>query len=220
MTRRPVFASPVSMIEVGLKAPLHIREERVSRHPASRVLYISDIHLRRRRSEAISRQVLDAVIRCAPDLVLLGGDLVDGSTELPALSDLVEDMCETAPVLAVGGNHDYRVGMSRVADAVMSGGGRWIHDRGARITHGDRVITVAGPATTAPMSGDVRILCAHNPNIWKSSRDAGYDLVLAGHLDDAVALQRGRPQVAAEGEFGVVLALHEEVSRNAEQARC
>jgi predicted MPP superfamily phosphohydrolase len=26
------------------------------------------------------------------------------------------------------------------------------------------------------------VLCAHNPRIWKTSRHAGYDLVLAGHL--------------------------------------
>lgn len=64
------------MIEVGLKAALHIREERLSQHPdASRVLYISDIHLRRRLSAAISEQVLDAVSRCAPDLVLYPGAL-------------------------------------------------------------------------------------------------------------------------------------------------
>lgn len=171
------------MIEVGLKAPLHIREERLSRHrEACRVLYISDIHLRRRRSDAISRQVLDAVSRCTPDLVLLGGDLVDSPSELPALSELVERVCDTAPVLAVAGNHDRRVGIDRVADAVVSGGGGWIHERGARITHDGRLITVAGPETTTRMDGDVRILCAHNPSIWKSSRDAGYDLVLAGHL--------------------------------------
>jgi predicted MPP superfamily phosphohydrolase len=178
-----VFASPTDMIEVGLKAPLHIREERVSHHPhTSRVVYISDIHLRKRRSGAISRQVLDAVHRCTPDLVLLGGDLVDGLSELPALSDLVDHIGGTAPVLAVGGNHDQRVGITRVADAVMAGGGSWIHERGARITHGDRTIAVAGPATAAPIAGDVRILCAHNPNVWKSSREAGYHLVLAGHL--------------------------------------
>lgn len=171
------------MIEVGLTAPLHIREERVSHHSdASRVLYISDIHLRRRRSSAISQQVRDAVNRCAPDLVLLGGDLVDGSSELPALSGLVRDICDTAPVLAIGGNHDQRVGIGRVAEAVAHGGGGWIHECGARVTHDGRVITIAGPATTKRMDGDVRILCAHNPNVWKSSRDAGYDLVLAGHL--------------------------------------
>jgi predicted MPP superfamily phosphohydrolase len=26
------------------------------------------------------------------------------------------------------------------------------------------------------------VLCAHNPSIWKPARDAGFDLVLAGHL--------------------------------------
>ncbi len=175
--------SPNSMIEVGLRSALHIREERVSHHPdASRVLYISDIHLRRRRSGAISRQVLDAVSRSAPDLVLLGGDLVDSASELPALRALVRDLCAFAPVLAVAGNHDCRVGIDRVADAVVAGGGGWIHERGARVTHDGRVISVAGPETTARMEGDVRILCAHNPKIWKSTRDAGYDLVLAGHL--------------------------------------
>lgn len=171
------------MIEVGLRSALHIREERVSHRPgASRLLYISDIHLRKRRSEAISRQVRDAVTRSAPDLVLLGGDLVDGASELPALRDLVEDICTSAPVLAVGGNHDRRVGIDRVAEAVVAGGGGWIHERGARITHDGRVIAVAGPETTTQLEGDVRILCAHNPRIWKSTRDAGFDLVLAGHL--------------------------------------
>jgi len=28
----------------------------------------------------------------------------------------------------------------------------------------------------------VRVLCAHNPRIWRTSRHDGYDLVLAGHL--------------------------------------
>lgn len=171
------------MLDVGLRAPLHIREERVSHHPdASRVLYMSDIHLRKRRSETISRQVLDAVSRSAPDLVLLGGDLADGSSELAALSALVRDICETAPVLAIGGNHDRQVGIGRVAAAVERGGGGWIHECGARITHSGRLISVAGPETTTRMDGDVRILCAHNPRIWRLSRDAGYDLVLAGHL--------------------------------------
>lgn len=30
--------------------------------------------------------------------------------------------------------------------------------------------------------GDLRILCAHNPRIWKTARHRGFDLVLAGHL--------------------------------------
>ena len=42
-------------------------------------------------------------------------------------------LCEVAPVFAVGGNHDRHVGMNRVRDAVVGGGGKWIHASSARI---------------------------------------------------------------------------------------
>jgi hypothetical protein len=171
------------MLEIGWNRALHVREERVSaRHDACRLLYVSDIHLRHGRSDAICRQVMDAVTRSTPDLVLLGGDLVDRSSELSALSDLVRRLHDVAPVLAIGGNHDRQVGMNRVRKAVVDGGGHWIHDGIARVTHGRRVIAVSGPDTTRPVDGHVHILCAHNPRIWKTTRHAGYDLVLAGHL--------------------------------------
>ena len=87
-----------------------------------------------------------------------------------------------APVLAIGGNHDRQIGMDAVREAVARGGGQWIHDRvGARDPSG-RVIAVSGPETPPNDEGHVRVLCAHNPRIWKTSRHAGYDLVLAGHL--------------------------------------
>ncbi len=86
------------------------------------------------------------------------------------------------PVLAIGGNHDRQVGMDLVRDAVVTGCGQWIQDGCAQVTHGGRVIAVAGPAAEVSIKGDVRVLCAHNPRIWRRSRHDGYDLVLAGHL--------------------------------------
>ncbi len=145
-------------------------------------MYISDIHLRRGRSDNLSRRVIESVRRSEADVVLLGGDLVDSPSELSNLSDLVRGLCKFGPVLAVGGNHDNRVGLGRVSEAVIIGGGDWIHDGTALITHGFRDIAVSGPNTAALPDGDVRILCAHNPSIWKTSRQRGYDLVLAGHL--------------------------------------
>jgi predicted MPP superfamily phosphohydrolase len=115
-------------------------------------------------------------------VVLLGGDLVDCSSELGRLSDLVATVREVAPVAAIGGNHDQQLGMDRVRDAVTHGGGQWIHDGTARLTHGERVIAVSGPDAPGPVDGDVRVLCAHNPRVWKTARIAGFDLVLAGHL--------------------------------------
>jgi uncharacterized protein len=170
-------------LEIGFNQTLHVREERLSTRPdACRLLYVSDIHLRNGRSDTLCRQVLDSVARCNPDVVLLGGDLVDRSSELSRLSDLVSALRGVAPVLAVGGNHDRQIGMDRVRGAVVRGGGQWIHDRVERVIHRGRLIAVSGPETAAHADGHVRILCAHNPRIWKRSCDAGYHLVLAGHL--------------------------------------
>ena len=171
------------MLEVGLGGPLYVREERIStRRDACRLLYVSDLHLRRGRSDKLCRQVLDSAHRAGPDVILLGGDLVDRKSQLSKLRELVENLTVTAPVLAVGGNHDNRVGMQRVRDAVTEGGGNWIHSESVCVAHGSRVITVSGPAATQSAAGDVRILCAHNPRIWKRSREGGFDLVRAGHL--------------------------------------
>jgi predicted MPP superfamily phosphohydrolase len=168
---------------IGLNGTLHIREERLSIRPdACRLMYVSDIHLRRTRCDNLCRQVIESA-RCSNiDALLLGGDLVDGPEELDKLGDLVGALCEVAPVFAVGGNHDRHVGINRVRDAIVSGGGQWIHAGVAHIRHGSRVIAVSGPETVYLPDGDFQVLCAHDPRVWKTARQHGYDLVLAGHL--------------------------------------
>jgi uncharacterized protein len=170
-------------LAIGLSGHLHVRDERLSpRSDACRLMFISDIHLRRNRSDLLCRQVIEAARSSELDALLLGGDLVDGANELGKLRDLVGALCEIAPVLAVGGNHDRSVGLRRVRDAVVGGGGRWIHTDSARIVHAGRAIAISGPDATSVPEGDVRVLCAHNPRVWKTARGRGYDLVLAGHL--------------------------------------
>ena len=51
-----------------------------------------------------------------------------------------------------------------------------------RVAHGSRVIAVSGPEAAYLPEGDFQVLCAHNPRVWKTARQNGYDLVLAGHL--------------------------------------
>jgi predicted MPP superfamily phosphohydrolase len=173
----------VGSLSIGLGGGLHIREERLStRHDACRLLYVSDIHLRRRRSDLLCRQVVEAARSCEIDMLLMGGDLVDEPTELGKLCDLVGALCELAPVFAVGGNHDRSVGMQHVMGAVTSGGGHWIHEGAESVKHGSRTIVVSGPEAASLPKGDFSVLCAHNPRIWKTARQRGYDLVLAGHL--------------------------------------
>ena len=171
------------LLEIGLNEPLHIREERISMQPdACRILYVSDIHLRRGRSDHLIQQVLDATRRSDADVVLLGGDMLDNESELGKLTDLIKQLRQFAPVLAIGGNHDSSVGIERVRYAIQANGAEWIHDTIATVKHFQRTVTISGPDSDDPDHGDVRILCAHNPRIWKRSRQQGYDLVLAGHL--------------------------------------
>lgn len=176
-------------LTIGLSGALLVREERLSlRHDACSLMYVSDIHLRRNRSDHLCRQVIETARASEVDVLLLGGDLVDGPSELGKLCDLVGALGAVAPVLAVGGNHDRHVGLNRVRDAVVSGGGQWIHADAARISHGSRVIAVSGPDAAHLPQGDVQVLCAHNPRVWNTAREHGYDLVLAGHLHGCQAV--------------------------------
>ena len=163
LSRRRIGRTELSAgpLTIGLNGALHIREERLSiRHDACRLMYVSDIHLRRTRSDNLCRQVIESARSSEIDVLLLGGDLVDGPAELGKLCDLVGALCEVAPVFAVGGNHDRHVGMNRVRDAVVSGGGQWIHAGAARVSHGSRVIAVSGPDAASLPEGDFQVLCA------------------------------------------------------------
>jgi uncharacterized protein len=170
-------------LEIGLRLPLLVREERLTSRPdACRVLYISDIHLRPSRSRHLAQQVLDTAKRAAPHVILLGGDLVDRASEADQLRSLVEQLCRIGPVCSIGGNHDLAVGIEIVRSAVEQGGGRWVHHDSVRFHVRGREIGVAGPESKEICEGHVRILCAHNPRVWKAARNGLFDLVLAGHL--------------------------------------
>ena len=60
MARRAKLST--GLLEIGLNHALYVREERLStRRDACRIIYISDIHLRRGRSDKLCGQVVEAV---------------------------------------------------------------------------------------------------------------------------------------------------------------
>jgi uncharacterized protein len=141
-----------------------------------RLLYASDLHLGHRWTRLVPGQLLAAVREKKPDIVLLGGDLVDHPGALPALADCVHTLAACSPVGAIAGNHDGRAGISRVRDVVRQAGGRWLPDDPWT---GSVVIDAIIRPRRAP---GLRILCAHFPSVFPEACAAGYDLVLAGHL--------------------------------------
>ena len=146
------------------------------------------------------RELLDAVEAQDPDLVLLGGDIVDDGPEMPEERALftVEALAEQWPTYYVTGNHEYRTGR---ADEIKER----IAERGAVVLEGETaLVTVAGqtlqvcgvddPAVgadvwqsqledvTAALEGDVySILLSHRPERVSDYTGRGFDLVLSGH---------------------------------------
>lgn len=165
------------LFEFGASGPLHVREERVrlGLPEPLRALYASDLHLGHRWTARVPTRLLDVVRAVRPALLLLGGDLADNAAALPGLSRLIAALAETAPVYAIPGNHDERVGADLVRDAVRAAGGRWLPD--APVIAPLRIDATMTPAGPRP-----RILCAHDPGVFPAAVAAGYDLVFAGHL--------------------------------------
>ena len=117
-----------------------------------------------------------------PDLLLLGGDLVDRRCGLPQLEALVSFARRTCLVGAIGGNHDRRVGIAAVQGAVERAGGVWLDRQPLAFFAGStRVVASAARLRQAPPT-DVSIHCTHYPNPFGRKVEPEHDIVFAGHL--------------------------------------
>lgn len=142
-----------------------------------RVLFASDLHLRKHGPRHIVDGLVEIASRERPDLVLFGGDLVDWTTGVEALQSLVRRLSRIAPVGAVAGNHDRWIGVSRVRAAVLAGGGRWLPDAPWLLTSD---CAVYGSRRQPVQNSSYHLLCTHHPGA--STRGRRFDLTLSGHL--------------------------------------
>ncbi|MGW0044872.1 metallophosphoesterase [Rhodococcus sp. NPDC003348] len=164
----------------------------------TRIALVTDLHVGPARGAPFTRRVVDAVMARQPDLILLGGDLVDGTVAKvgSALTPLA-DLRAPLGVFGVSGNHEFYAG----------DGGRWldlwdrlgIHTlRNSRVElrRGGAVIDLAGVhdhSSAAPFAPDLPaalagrdperavILLAHQPKQVEQAAELGVDLQLSGH---------------------------------------
>ena len=83
------------------------------------VVFVSDLHVRTRDLPKLEKLV-DEINKLKPDLILLGGDFVNGSGECASASELVARLQKlSAPlgVYAVPGNHEYRRNIEEIFNA-------------------------------------------------------------------------------------------------------
>jgi uncharacterized protein len=142
-----------------------------------RLLFISDLHLGWRRSIKIVGDLITIAQTQQPDLILLGGDLVDRRAGLPLLQRLIQQLLPTAPLWAIAGNHDHWVGIKSVQQTVENAGGQWLDGQSIALPCGQ---LDGGSPRRYSSDHTARILCTHNPIAVEQAQ--AYPLVFAGHL--------------------------------------
>lgn len=176
--RRREDATPC-WLELGSTAPLSVRRV-ADGDPGPdpiKVLYASDLHLGAFGASRALRELQRTTVRERPDVVLLGGDLVDTPRALPELRERIRRLRRFAKVAAVPGNHDARW-IAQAARAVTEAGGHWLPHGPLQLLG----LRIDGTPVRATRGVGRRLLCAHHPGVFEVAVAMGYDLVMAGHL--------------------------------------
>jgi predicted MPP superfamily phosphohydrolase len=164
-----------------------------------RLVQLSDLHASRLLHGAWQREVVNKVNALAPDLVLITGDLVDG-TPANRADDVAPfaDLKGRLGVLAIPGNHEYYSNHTAWMAVFDRLGLRMLNNQHALIEDRGRTLVVAGttdrnaarfglptPDIAAALDGApedaVVILLAHQPRDAVKNAEAGVDLQLSGH---------------------------------------
>lgn len=186
-----VEASNVRVVEAEIAAPGLPPE-----FDGVRIAVVADLHVGPARGAEFTAEVVDLINAQRPDLVVLPGDLSDGTVELvgPDLAPLA-DLRAPLGVFGVAGNHEaYSDDVGDWLDHWASLGVRPLRNELAPVTRNGASISVAGVydfSTPEPYGPDLQaaldgrsgytILLAHQPRQLDDAAGENVDLMLAGH---------------------------------------
>jgi uncharacterized protein len=158
-----------------------------------RILQLSDIH----HSLFFPLHRVAAVVELAnslkPDLVALTGDFITYSRRsIGPVAEMLGTLRARLGVVAVLGNHDFRVGADIVQRALRRQRIRVLRNRHMILRDGGEALPVAGvddygygadlsAALRGIPDGSPTILLAHNPRLVRRAARHGVGLVLSGH---------------------------------------
>ncbi|WP_176736616.1 metallophosphoesterase [Oligoflexus tunisiensis] len=160
-----------------------------------RIAQISDLHVSFIIRRRYVQSVVDKVNELKADLVVLTGDIVDGSVH--KLKSYVEPLAALAPAAhryLILGNHEYYSGVRAWVEHFRSLGLQVLLNEYRSIEHKGALLHLGGvvdPAASGSGEGPrpdkalgpegLRILLAHNPKLAAPAAPLGFDLMLSGH---------------------------------------
>jgi predicted MPP superfamily phosphohydrolase len=165
-----------------------------------RIVQITDLHVNPTFRRAAVEDIVAVVNRLAGDIVVLTGDLVDGSVAQHGFDVApLKHISSGSGNFFVTGNHEYYFGVTEWIEEVKRLGFTVLMNDHVVITRGQARLLLAGvpdyrggnylpshrsdpqKALNGAPSADVKILLAHQPkNIFDAAK-AGYDLQISGH---------------------------------------
>ncbi|MGF6272952.1 putative MPP superfamily phosphohydrolase [Massilia sp. UYP11] len=185
-----------------------------------RMVQLTDLHISRLMHGDWVREVVERSNALRPDLVVITGDLIDGSPQARA-GDVrpLAGLVARHGVIASLGNHEYYFGAERWTGAFEALGMRVLANRHITIDHAGGRLTIAGvtdrvaprfgmegPSTRRALEGaapDVPVvLLSHQPIGIAANAGTGIDVQLSGHTHGGMI--RGVDQVVKRANGGYV----------------
>ncbi|MEM0481437.1 MAG: metallophosphoesterase [Nitrososphaerota archaeon] len=165
----------------------------------ARLAFVPDLHYYSRGEKRVE-SATDAIIRAEPDIIVLGGDLVDEETrDFEGLEEFLGMIC-CGEDIAVMGNHEYWSGYAGRAVTLLRRSGFKILFNKFTETSIGRVYGYDWSENRAyPRITFDGLIASHDPNAADSVEEAS--LVLAGHTHGGINL------------FGVTLYSNSKYSR-------
>ena len=161
-------------------------------HPRVRIALFSDLHLGPIWGNQLLEKVAKLVSEQKPDLILAGGDIVDGDlSRHDGAHEIMASMQAPLGKFAVLGNHEFYAGLGRSLEFFDGSGFVMLRNQARTL---DGVLNLAGvddpgrgrgqpdePKALAPVqNGLFTVLLKHRPEVDPNSRGM-FDLQLSGH---------------------------------------
>lgn len=165
------------------KIDFEVRKEQLLakvKYPFS-ILYLSDFHFNG-YSRDVAMWMIERVNELQADIILLGGDYVDTRKGLKELEFFLKGISGRENVFAIGGNHDYFFGISKIKKLFLNKGIEWIENDIVSIQLKGMQIQIDGNQLPKKSNtNDFTILCVHNPKALNRDLNS-YNVAFAGHL--------------------------------------
>jgi uncharacterized protein len=172
--------------------------------------FASDFHAGPQTHPALFDMLVQEINAAQPDLVLLGGDYVSSASK--SIDVLTAKLAQLQPrfgIHGVLGNHDWWTDDAHIVHALQAAGVNVLINRNTRLPAPFDDVSICGiddpwtgnadPAATFDGAGAVRIFLTHSPDGLLLSRQARFDVALAGHTHGGQVAMRDGTQILTAG---------------------